>query len=195
MKLTLQLAAPVAGSEHEADVLKSPPRSDENATAPVGREPEPESLSDTVAVHVVCVPSVADAGVHDSEVAVARLFPVAGVTSLLDACVASPLYDAVICAGPAIDGVKLTAHFVVPLVTSVHAPLELKSPPLSLAKDTAPDGAEAVPAPASDTVAVQVVCVPTVADAGAHDRTVAVARVCPVTALESPLPVCVGSPA
>ena len=124
----------------------------------------------------------------------ARLSPVTAAEPLLPLWEPSPPYDALMCAAAVLAGVKLTAHWVVPVAGSVHVPPDPSVPPLSLAKVTDPDGRWAVPPSESDTVAVHVACVPSVADEGAQATPVEDARFWPSTAADPLLAPCPESP-
>jgi hypothetical protein len=91
-------------------------------------------------------------------------------------------------------GVKLTLHWVVPVGGSAQEPPEPKAPPLSLENDTEPDGREAVPASLSETVAVQVVCVPSAVDPGEQPADTDEARLVESTSAVPVLPAYALSP-
>lgn len=83
----------VMTTEHEADVpvpasVQTPPGV--KVTVPVGVDAVPTSVSVTVALHVVGWPTTTVAGLHETDVVVARLLTVTEVLPLLVAWVASP---------------------------------------------------------------------------------------------------------
>src|SRR5437660_1482836 len=90
VKLTAHCVGPVAGSAHVPPDPNVPPLSLENESEPDGRVAEPESVSDTLAVHVVCVPIVAAGGAHDRDVDDVRVPPFTPAEPLLDTCASSP---------------------------------------------------------------------------------------------------------
>lgn len=90
VKLTLHCVAPLVGSVHEPLEPKVPPLSLANATDPDGREAAPVSLSVTVAVQTLCVPTAVDAGAQAADVAEARFAETTSAVPLLPAYTLSP---------------------------------------------------------------------------------------------------------
>src|SRR5947209_7006366 len=98
------------------------------------------------------------------------------------------------CAVAVLAGAKLTEHCAVPVAGSEHVPPDPSVPPLSLEKDSDPDGRDMVPASVSETVAVQVAWVPIDAELGEQDTEVADVRCCPPTPVDALLVLCAASP-
>ena len=76
---------------HEPEFESEPPLVFElTETDPVGVDTFPVSVSETVAVQVVALPTDTEAGVQDTEVPVLRVLTVTVVEPLLVACAESP---------------------------------------------------------------------------------------------------------
>jgi hypothetical protein len=145
---------------------------DVNATVPAGVLTPLVAVSVTVAVHVVELPVTTDAGVQATLVEVGEMDVIAGDLPLLAPCAPSPGYPPVIVYELATEGVNVTWHDAVsgvPVAASVQLP-ELPNDPVVGAdvNATVPVGVLAPLLAVSPTVAVHVVGLPVMTDAGAQ---------------------------
>ena len=130
------------------------------ATVPAGVDFVPTSLSATVAVHVVEVPTATAAGEHPRVVVVARPAVPTVTEPSRPACVESPLYCTPSLTIPVAAALNVSVQLpdVTPAEAAGREQLALPSvpAPVGAVKVTVPVGVVAVPASVSLTVAVQV---------------------------------------